>query len=133
MPPPPALKADIHALRARHQKATHTLIQTIPNITAALSVEDRQIATRDGSKITVRIYTPHKEVQGGHPLLVIFHGGGFCIGGLETEEMNSRLYCKELGFVVVNVDYRLAPEHPFPTPVNDAWDAVKWVSRSLRA
>jgi acetyl esterase/lipase len=133
MPPPPALKADIHALRARHQKATHTLIQTIPNITAALSVEDRQIPTRDGSKITVRIYTPHKEVQGGHPLLVIFHGGGFCIGGLETEEMNSRLYCKELGFVVVNVDYRLAPEHPFPTPVNDAWDAVKWVSRSLRA
>jgi len=128
MPPPPALKADIHALRARHQKATHTLIQTIPNITAALSVEDRQIPTRDGSKITVRIYTPHKEVQGGHPLLVIFHGGGFCIGGLETEEVNSRLYCEELGFVVVNVDYRLAPEHPFPTPVNDAWDAVKWVN-----
>lgn len=50
MPTPPALKADIHALRARHQEAKQTLIQTIPDITAALSVEDRQIPTRDGSK-----------------------------------------------------------------------------------
>lgn len=109
-------------------EAKRNLTASVPNTATNHSAEDRHIPTRDGSEITARIYTPHKEIQGGHPLFVIFHGGGFCIGDLENEELNSRLFCEKLGFVVVNVDYRLAPEHPFPTPVNDAWDAVKWVS-----
>lgn len=108
-------------------EAKRALTQSVPNAAVGLSERDHQIPTRDGTKITVRVYTPDKEVQGGHPLFVIFHGGGFCLGALDSEELNSRLFCEKLGFVVVNVDYRLAPEHPFPTPINDAWDAVKWV------
>ncbi len=78
-----------------------------------MSEEDRQVPTRDGSEITVRIYTPDKGSEGGNPLSVMFHGGGYCLGDLDSEELNSRLFCEKLGFVVVNVDYRLAPEHPF--------------------
>ncbi|KAI9870595.1 MAG: hypothetical protein M1830_004066 [Pleopsidium flavum] len=132
-PPPPVLTGDIHALRARLLEAKRALTQSVPNTTAALSEEDRQIPTRDGTEITVRVYTPDKEVQGGHPLFVMFHGGGFCLGALDSEELNCRLFCEKLGFVVVNVDYRLAPEHPFPTPINDAWDAVKWAAANTSA
>lgn len=94
-------------------------------ITGVKGETDRQITVRDGEKITVRTYTPEKT---GGPLYVMFHGGGWCIGNLESEELLSRLLCGKLGFVVVNVDYRLAPEHTFPTAHNDCWDATKWVS-----
>jgi acetyl esterase/lipase len=87
--------------------------------------KDHQITMRDGEKITVRTYTPEKT---GGPLYVMYHGGGWCIGGLENEELLCRLLCGQLGFVAVNVDYRLAPEHTFPTAHNDCWDATKWVS-----
>lgn len=87
--------------------------------------KDHQITMRDGEKITVRTYTPEKT---GGPLYVMFHGGGWCIGGLENEELLCRLLCGQLGFVAINVDYRLAPEHTFPTAHNDCWDVTKWVS-----
>jgi acetyl esterase/lipase len=87
--------------------------------------KDHQVTMRDGAKITVRTYHPEKE---GGPLAVFYHGGGWCIGGLENEELLCRRLCGRLGFVCANVDYRLAPEHKFPVPVNDSWDATKWVS-----
>jgi acetyl esterase/lipase len=57
----------------------------------------------------------------------MFHGGGFCLGNLENETEFCRRWA-DLGGVAVNVDYRLAPEFSFPTPVYDAYDALKWVS-----
>ena len=92
--------------------------------------KDHQVKMRDGEKITVRTYTPEKA---GGPLYVIYHGGGWCIGGLENEELLCRLICGKLGFVAVNVDYRLAPEYVFPTAHNDCWDATKWVSKLIGA
>jgi hypothetical protein len=92
--------------------------------------KDHQITMRDGEKITVRTYTPEKT---GGPLYVMYHGGGWCIGGLENEELLCRLLCGQLGFVAVNVDYRLAPEHTFPTAHNDCWDATKWVSLNFES
>lgn len=91
--------------------------------------KDHQVTMRDGEKITVRTYTPEKA---GGPLYVMYHGGGFSIGGLENEELLCRLLCGQLGFVAVNVDYRLAPEYKFPTAHNDCWDATKWVSMVYR-
>jgi hypothetical protein len=58
---------------------------------------------------------------------VMLHGGGWCIGGLENEELQCRLLASKLGCVCVNVDYRLAPEHKFPVPVYDCIDATNWV------
>lgn len=92
---------------------------------------DRQVATRDGSSITCRIYKRTKDVAAGEsPLVVMLHGGGWCIGGLENEELLCRRLTSELGAVCVNVEYRLAPEYRFPTAVYDCHDAVKWVSLS---
>lgn len=57
----------------------------------------------------------------------MLHGGGFALGGLDNEALLCRRWCAEYGGVSVNVDYRLAPEHKFPVPVYDSYDAVKWV------
>ena len=88
--------------------------------------EDREIPVRDGSFINVRIHSPKSPPKDGSPIFVVYHGGGFCLGGLDNETLLCRKFTA-LGGVAVNVDYRLAPEHPFPVPVNDAYDALKWV------
>lgn len=95
---------------------------------AGVKEEDRRIAMRDGHKIMVRIHSPEKPQSGGSPLGVIYHGGGWVIGGPEVEEVVVRRMVSEHGMVVVNVDYRLAPEFKFPTAHNDCYDATKWVS-----
>jgi acetyl esterase len=87
-------------------------------------------ATRDFSipgpagAIPVRHYVPHSAP--GAPLLVYFHGGGFVIGDLDTHDMPCRRLCRDAGVHVLAVDYRLAPEHPFPAAVDDARAAFRW-------
>ena len=100
---------------------------------AGIIEADHEVEMRDGKYITIRSYTPDKIPEGGSPLIVIFHGGGFCIGGLENDTGTCRDFALQLGAVALNVDYRLAPESPFPVPVNDAWDSVKSASALERA
>lgn len=94
---------------------------------AGIKEEDRQIPMGDGHKITVRIHSPEKAPSGGSPLYVMYHGGGWCIGGLEEEEPLIRNLVSQYGMTVVNVDYRLGPEYKFPTAHDDCYDATKWV------
>jgi acetyl esterase/lipase len=55
-----------------------------------------------------------------------FHGGGWVIGGLNSEAAWCRSICNESSIIVIDVDYRLAPEFPFPVAIYDCWTAVKW-------
>lgn len=89
------------------------------------SVADRSIPGPAGS-IPIRIYTPVG--TGPLPVLVYFHGGGWVVGDLDTQDMICRGLCHGAGCLVVSVDYRLAPEHRFPAAVDDAYAAVQWVS-----
>jgi acetyl esterase/lipase len=75
--------------------------------------------------LRARHYAPD-ERGGPHPLLVFFHGGGFLFGDLETHDGLCRLLCRHAGAHVLAVDYRLAPEHPFPAAVDDARAALRW-------
>jgi len=88
-------------------------------------VEDRAIPG-PGGDIPVRVYTP---VAGGGkgPALVFYHGGGWVIGDLETHDALCRTLANEAGCKVIAVDYRLAPEHPFPAAIDDAYAAACWV------
>ena len=79
-----------------------------------------------GGEIPTRLYRP-PDIQGPLPILVYFHGGGYVIGDLDTHDIPCRRLCLSGGCLVVSVDYRLAPEHPFPAPVDDAWAATRWV------
>lgn len=101
---------------------------TVENKTknSSYAEEDRQIIMRDGVSIEIRIHSPKTPAADGCPGLVIFHGGGFCLGGLDNAVALCRKWT-ELGGVAVNVAYRLAPENVFPVAVHDAYDALAWV------
>lgn len=88
-------------------------------------IEDRTLHGPD-SDIPVRIYVP----AAGEPLpvLVYFHGGGWVIGDLESSDGICRALANRAGCAVLSVDYRLAPEHPFPAAVNDAYYATQWAA-----
>ncbi len=85
-------------------------------------VEDFTLPARDGYAIPVRLYAPAAHAP--LPLLVYFHGGGFTIGSVATHDVLCRELSHRAHCAVLSVDYRLAPEHRFPTAVHDAWDAL---------
>ncbi|MFB6177962.1 MAG: alpha/beta hydrolase [Halobaculum sp.] len=76
-----------------------------------------------GHQIPLRIYRPEETPA---PTLVFFHGGGWCLGTLDSADGICRRLCNRVGAVVISVDYRLAPENPFPAAVEDALTAVRW-------
>ncbi len=83
-----------------------------------------------GGEVPIRIYTPVGGSDGG--CLVFFHGGGFVIGSLNSHDGLCRNLANASEATVIAVDYRLAPEHPFPAAVDDALAAVKWVEAHAR-
>ena len=88
-------------------------------------VEDLQIPVRDGAQLHARLYAPSHEA--GLPVLLYLHGGGFTVGSVNTHDQLCRSLAKQAECAVVSLDYRLAPEHKFPTASNDAWDALQWL------
>jgi acetyl esterase len=111
--------ADSRRLAAEKSRALKGRPPALP------SVVDRAIPGPGGA-LPVRIYRP---VAGGTlPVIVYFHGGGWFMGGIATHDVIARKLSRASGAVVVSVDYRLAPEHPFPAAVDDAYAAVAWVS-----
>src|SRR5438552_15563586 len=79
-----------------------------------------------GGEIPIRIYVP--EGAAPFPVLVFFHGSGFVLANLDTEDEFCRALCKVVGCIVVSVDYRLAPEHPFPAAPDDCLAATRCAS-----
>ncbi|MGV0803654.1 alpha/beta hydrolase fold domain-containing protein, partial [Mycolicibacterium elephantis] len=63
------------------------------------------------------------------PVVVYLHGGGWSVGDLDSYDGTARMHAVGAGAVVVSVDYRLAPEHPYPAAVDDAWAATRWVGQ----
>jgi acetyl esterase len=95
-------------------------------------VRDLCIPARN-RQIPARVYTPldrRLERDGRLPVLVYYHGGGWTIGSLATYDSLCRGLARDAGVLVVSVDYRLAPEHPFPAAVEDAHLALWWVARN---
>ena len=96
------------------------------------AVEDRTVpGFQDGPAVPVRIYTPAGD--GPFPTMVYYHGGGFVIGDIETHDVVCRYLTNALEAVVVSVDYRRAPEHPFPAAVEDSFAATQWAAANVDA
>jgi acetyl esterase len=91
------------------------------------TVVDRRIEG-PGGPLPLRLYTPARRGEGVVPTLVYLHGGGWVIGDLETHDLVCRRLCHDSGMLVVAVDYRLAPEHPFPAACDDAEAALHWAA-----
>ena len=94
-----------------------------------LRVEARAIEGPAGP-VAIRIYWPPTDPDDdtAQPVVLYFHGGGFVIGDLDTYDGSSRQHAVGAGAIVVSVDYRLAPEHPYPAAIEDAWAATLWVA-----
>ena len=89
--------------------------------------ENRKLAG-PGGDLPVRIYIPFG--KGPFPVVLYFHGGGWVIGGIESSDGLCRSLANASGCIVVSVDYRLAPEHPFPAAVDDAFYATLWAAEN---
>ena len=87
-------------------------------------VEDFAIPARDGFALPARLYAP---AASRLPVLLYFHGGGYTVGSIATHDVLCRELSRLSGCAVVSLDYRLAPQHRFPTAVHDAWDATRWL------
>lgn len=95
-----------------------------------LRVQDRHI-DGPGGPIPIRVYWPPDQQDipaGPAPVTMFFHGGGFALGDLDTHDATAREHAVGAHTVVVSVDYRLAPEHPYPAAVDDVWAATRWVA-----
>jgi acetyl esterase len=121
-----------HRLTAQQARASYAVSAPILDIAPLpmFGIEDIPVPTRDGERINVRLYQP-SEPNWAEPsaVLLFFHGGGFTVGSTQTHDALCRKFAHDVGCAVASVDYRLAPEHKFPVAVNDAFDALLWLTR----
>ncbi len=115
-------------IRAQHLESLHHLLPIPAAIPDLVSEEDVFVSADDGYQIRVRVYAPTKPTEKAFPVIVLYHEGGWCFGDLTDEQMNARMFVRDIGALCLNVEYRLAPEHQFPTGINDCYTALKAVA-----
>jgi acetyl esterase len=108
-------------------RARLKLLKVPPEILPDLRIEDRTIGHGELTDIPVRIYWPPIADEDALPVVVFYHGGGFALGDLDTHDPVARAHAVGAEAIVVSVDYRLAPEHPYPAGVDDCWAGLQWV------
>lgn len=122
-PYPPLHTLSPRAAKAAYAKAAEVLEVSRPRLAR---VQELTIPARDGAQLRARLLAPDSTSK--LPVLLYLHGGGFTIGSIDTHDTLCRVLAQRSGAAVLTVDYRLAPEHRFPTAVNDAWDALRWLA-----
>lgn len=98
----------------------------------SLSITDEIIAGTDANPLPLRIYRP-KSTTEALPALLWIHGGGYILGSIDDNDDLCMRFVKDANCVVVSVDYRLAPEHPYPAPIEDCYSALKWIADNAEA
>ncbi len=89
--------------------------------------ERETVKTRDGEEIDILLYKPENKEKAA-PVYFHMHGGGFCVGSAEIDDEWCKKIAEKLQCVVVNIDYRLAPEYPYPTALHDCEDVIQYVT-----
>jgi len=110
----------IQNLQPEEARLMYSQARVIGDVVEVEKVVDLNIT----SNLRARAYYPDTELL--KPLLVYYHGGGWVIGDLDTHDHICRKLAREVNCVVLSVDYQLAPEHPFPEPLNDCYAALEW-------
>ena len=123
---PPTNFKDLPAARAGSKNTFAAMKMQMPAVPGVIS-EDRKIPGPKGDPdITVRVYHPDK-AAGLLPALLWIHGGGYMLGDIDQEDFTAKQFTLAGKCVVVSVEYRLAPEHPYPDPLEDCYAALKWL------
>ncbi|OYW47523.1 MAG: lipase [Novosphingobium sp. 12-63-9] len=117
----------LHTLPMEFARSSFVAVQGLTDLPARELAEIRDISGPDG--IPLRLYDARPAREPG-PAVVFFHGGGFMIGNLESHHALCTEMAAELDLPVIAVDYRLAPEHPFPAAPDDGEAAARWIAQN---
>jgi acetyl esterase len=121
---PPLVADDATSMEAQRQRM-RDMYERDPTVPVELPRVDDLVIPGPAGEIRLRRYVP--EVDRTLPVVVYLHGGGFTLGDLDTHDRICRRLARASGALVLSVDYRLAPEHPFPAAVDDSFAALTWV------
>lgn len=121
-----AQRTPLHALSPAQARSSYEAAAEILDLPRAplCRIVDLLVPAADGTLLPARLYC---DADTPVPTMLYLHGGGFVIGSLETHDSLCRQLARRSGVAVVALDYRLAPEHRFPTAVDDAWAALSWL------
>lgn len=122
-----ARRTPFHAQSPEQARAAYLAAAEVlePPRAALPQVRDIRVPAADATPLAARLYRPTAAAMA--PVLLYLHGGGFVIGGVETHDSLCRQLARRSGAAVVSLEYRLAPEHRFPTAVEDCWAAMRWL------
>jgi acetyl esterase/lipase len=118
--------ADIVVMQSRHMPSNGFTNRVFGAAVPGTAVRDRRLSGPGGAALPVRVYRPTGAHSGPRPLILYIHGGGFVLGDLRMGDWMCSSVAATVGAVVVSVDYRLAPAHPFPAAVEDCYAALTW-------
>jgi acetyl esterase len=134
----PGAQKMLDILRSAQAKGVPMMHEVSPSEARAMHLRSKELFGSDGpemwsnvdleipvadANIGARLYRPHENVA---PLIVYLHGGGWVVGDLDSHDGLCRAIAAQSRCTVLSVDYRLAPEHPFPTPLEDVYTALTW-------
>ena len=135
--PLPSSLPDIGIARTKRRAHLDALVHLMPIPDAIPDLVDEKdvlVPATDGFSIPVTVYSPvHPRtdvLEKGLPVIILMHEGGWILGDRKDEEMNARLFVRDLDCIVLNVEYRLGPEHPFPTGILDCYRVLQDLCRS---
>ncbi len=117
---------DIQAARPKMKRMVTALLANLPAVEGVTSQDQFAPGARGEPAVRVRVYQPDNRPS-KLPALYWIHGGGYVMGDIEQDDRLMKQMVTRIGCVAVSVDYRLAPEHPFPTPVEDCYTGLKWL------
>lgn len=123
---PPIDWDDLPATRAQRAAAYAAQMAGVPGL-PGVAMEDRDAPGPPGApEVPVRLYRP-ADLPGPLPALLYIHGGGMVLGSVEQSDALAQRLSAAAGCLVASVEYRLAPEHPFPAPLEDCYAALRWL------
>jgi acetyl esterase/lipase len=140
-----AQSSSLERSRLARRQADNQLVTRLGPLNSSLEEYYTYAPLPDGHNAELKVIRPKSASAGGntsgaspdgagqgHPLIVLFHGGGFSSGNVEYMTRPARDFALEFDSVVISATYRLAPEHTFPTPMQDAWDTLVWLAQHAR-
>ena len=102
-------------------------VKSIPCVEGEIKIQEKKVKAEDGYEIPVRIYKKQGALEQNLPILYYIHGGGFFGGSCDVVEESVKMLVDKTGICAVSVDYRLAPEHPYPVGHQDCFSVLKWI------
>jgi acetyl esterase len=118
---PPVSDLSVEAARVQMEEGNRVWNQDPPELASVVDL------TMPGAAGPIRLRHYRPSAAASLPLVIYFHGGGFVLGSLDTHDRLMRLLALESDAALIGVDYRLAPEHPFPMPLDDCVAAIRWI------